>query len=98
MRYKITNLVFLLALFYFSDSKAQLPIINSFSPKVGTVGTLISIQGSSLDKVNSISIHGKPALIISLSSSSITAYVMPGCESGIISVSAPAGTTNSGEK
>lgn len=97
MRYKITNLVFLLALLYFTDTKAQALVISSFSPKSGSAGTLVSIQGSALDKVNSVSIGGKSALIISLSASSITAYVMPGSVSGTISVSSASATTSSSE-
>ncbi len=95
MRYKITNLVLILTLLYFTDLKAQSPLITSFFPQSGSVGTLLTIQGSSLDKVNNVSINGKSALIVSLSTSSITAFVMPGTESGIVSVSSTAGMANS---
>ena len=97
MRYKITNLVFFLALLYFTDAKAQTPHISSFSPKSGSAGTLVNIQGSSLDKVNSVSIGGKSALIISLSASSLMAYVMPGSVSGTVSVSSSSGTASGSE-
>jgi len=97
MRYKITNLVFLLALLYFTDSKAQAPAISSFSPKIGPPGTLITVQGSSLDKANSVTVGGKSALIISLSASSITAFVMPGSGSGTVTVSSASNTANSSE-
>jgi len=97
MRYKITSLAFLLALLYFTDAKAQAPVISSFSPKSGSAGTLVTIQGSALDKVNSITIGGKPALIISLSASSITAYVMPESANGPVSVISDSGTSSSSE-
>lgn len=97
MRYKITNLVFLLALLYFTDSKAQAPAISSFSPKAGPPGTLVIVQGSSLDKANTVTVGGQSALIISLSASSITAYVMPGSVSDTITISSTAGTANSSE-
>ncbi len=97
MRYKITNLVFFLAILYFTDAKAQAPVISSFSPKSGSVGTLVTIQGSSLDKVNSVSIGGKSALIISISASSLTAFVMPESTDGSVSVSSASGTANSSE-
>lgn len=97
MRYKITSLVFLLALLYFSDSNAQIPVISSFSPKSGSAGTLLSIQGSSLDKVNAVNIGGKPALIISLSANTLTAYVMPGSASGSVSVNTSTGSAVSSE-
>jgi gliding motility-associated-like protein len=97
MRCKITNLVIFLAFLYFSDAKAQAPAISSFSPKSGSPGTLVTIQGSALGQLNSVSIGEKPALIISLSASSVTAYVMPGATTGKISVSSTAGTANSSE-
>jgi len=97
MRYKITNLVFFLALLYFTDAKAQAPVISSFSPKSGSAGTLLTIEGSALDKVNSVSIGGKSALIISLSANSLTAYVMPGTTNGAVTVSTVLGTATSSE-
>lgn len=97
MRYKITNLVLILALLYFTDSKAQAPVISSFSPKSGPPGTLITIQGTSLDKVNSVSIAGNSALVISLSANAVTAYVMPGLGSGPVSVSSASGTASSSD-
>ncbi len=97
MRYKITNLVIFLTILYFTDAKAQAPVISSFSPKSGPAGTLVTIQGSSLDNVNSVTIAGKPALIISLAANSVTAYIMPGSGSGPVSLSSAAGTTSSSE-
>jgi hypothetical protein len=97
MRYKITNLVFLLALLYFTDVNGQSPVISSFSPKSGSAGTLVTIEGSALDKVNSVSIGGKSALIISLSANSLTAYVMPGTTNGTVTVSTVLGTATSSE-
>jgi hypothetical protein len=97
MRYKITNLVFLLALLYFTDVKGQSPSISSFSPKSGSAGTLLTIEGSALDKVNSVSIGGKSALIISLSANSLTAYVMPGTANGTVTVSTVLGSATSSE-
>lgn len=97
MRYKITNLVIFLTILYFTDAKAQAPVISSFSPKSGPAGTLVTIQGSSLDNVNSVTIAGKPALIISLAANSVTAYIMPGSGTGPVSLSSAAGTTSSSE-
>ena len=97
MRYKITNLVIFLAILYFTDAKAQAPVISSFSPKSGPPGTLVTIQGSTLDNVNSVTIAGKPALIISLTANSVTAYIMPGSGSGPVSLSSASGTTSSSE-
>jgi hypothetical protein len=73
MRSKIINLVFILTLLYFTDAIAQAPAISSFSPKSGAPGTLITIQGTALAQVNSVSIGGKAALIISLSATTLTA-------------------------
>ncbi|MDO8992764.1 MAG: IPT/TIG domain-containing protein, partial [Daejeonella sp.] len=97
MRYKITNLVFLLALLYFTDAEAQAPVISSFSPKSGSPGTLVTIQGSSLDNVNSVTIAGKSALIISNDAGTVTAYVMPGAVNGPVSVSSATGNASGSE-
>jgi len=97
MKYKIISLVFLLILFYGSVSKAQGPVISSFSPKSGPPGTLITILGSGLDKATSVSIAGKPGLIISAAAGSLTAFVMPGALSGPVSISAESGTATSSD-
>ncbi len=87
----------MLALLYFTDAKAQTPQISSFSPKSGPPGTLLTIEGSALDKVNSVSIGEKSALIISLSANSLTAYVMPGTKNGTVTLSTVLGTATSSE-
>jgi gliding motility-associated-like protein len=97
MRFKIINLVFIVTLLYFTDAKAQAPAISSFSPKSGAPGTLITIQGSALDQVNSVSIGGKAALIISLSATVLTAYVMPESTSGPVSISSSSATAGSSD-
>lgn len=90
-------MVFLLALLYFTDVKGQSPVVSSFSPKSGSAGTLLTIEGSALDKVNSVTIGGKSALIISLSANSLTAYVMPGTANGTLTVSTVLGSATSSE-
>ncbi|SDM50281.1 gliding motility-associated C-terminal domain-containing protein [Daejeonella rubra] len=95
MKNLITNLVFLWAFLYFTDSNAQAPVISSFSPSQGAVGTLVSISGTGLNTPESVQIGGKAALVIASSATSITAYVMPGAVAGLISVKNSFGSSNS---
>lgn len=79
---------------YTSDAFAQ-PIISSFSPASGSVGTLVSIVGNNLNNVNAITIGGVAALVISNTGTVLNAMVMPGSTTGIISIATILGTTNS---
>ena len=77
-------------------SKAQSPLVSSFSPASGPVGSLITINGNNLADPTALSIGGVPALVISSSASSVTAFVMPGTVSGPIGITSAAGSSNSG--
>lgn len=94
MKYKITNLVFLLALLYFFDSQAQ--VINSFSPPSGSPGTLVTIQGTfPIDNTMNVSIGKKEAMIISYSTESIVAYVMPDAITELVKVNTASSSVSS---
>lgn len=94
MKTKIAKLVLLISLLYFTAAIAQSPVISSFSPSKGPSGTLVRIKGSNLSNPTAF-IGGKPALIISHSTDSIIAYVMPGVTTGLISVNTSVGSANS---
>jgi len=77
---------------------AQAPVITSFSPQLGPVGTNISISGSTLDSTSSITIGNVPAIIISNTGSQLVCMAMPGTLSGRISVTTSTGTATSTSK
>jgi hypothetical protein len=63
-----------------------------FSPSSGAVGTVVTITGADFSATQSASIGNVPALIVSQSSSSLAAIVMPGAASGSVSVMTSGGT------
>ena len=65
----------------------------SFSPASGAVGTLLTLSGTDFTSAQSVSVGGSAAIILSQSSSSLTAMVMPGAATGSVSVTSAAGTT-----
>lgn len=71
------------------------PAITSFSPSSGPIGTVVSVSGSQLDQLNSISFGGTQAVVLSKTSGSATAIVMPGTVTGQVSVSTGAGNAGS---
>ena len=75
---------------------AQTPTISSFSPTSGTIGTLITINGTNLSTPTAISIGGVAAIKISASSNTLVAMVMPGTSTGNIYVSNATGNVTSG--
>ena len=98
MKSLITSLVFLWVFLSFTDSNAQAPTISSFLPAQGSVGTLVTITGTGLNMPESVEIGGKAALVIASTSTSITAYVMPGTVTGSILVKNALGSVNSSTK
>ena len=74
------------------------PIISSFAPSSGSVGSLVTISGTNFNTLTSLTIGGVSAIPISINSSSIintiVALVMPGASSGAITVTNSDGTAN----
>ena len=64
----------------------QAPVINSFSPSTGYVGSLVTIKGNNLNNSTSVSIGGINAIIVSAENTNLVAVVMPGAVTGIVSV------------
>jgi gliding motility-associated-like protein len=98
MKSLIICLVFLWVFLSFTDSNAQAPTISSFLPTQGSVGTLVTITGTGLNTPESVEIGGKVALVIASTSTSITAYVMPGTITGSILVKNTLGSVYSSSK
>ena len=72
-----------------------LPVISSFSPTSGPVGTSVTITGTDLDAATSVSFNGTAATILTNTATSITAAVPAGASTGPISVTTSYGTDSS---
>lgn len=93
MRSKLILSIFLL-LFASRILFAAAPTITSFSPASGPVGTVVTITGAAYGGA-SVKIGGKPAIVISASSTKIVAMVMPGSVTGTITATTTGGTATS---
>ena len=72
------------------------PVVSSFSPTHGTVGTSVTIAGSGFAGATAIAFGGIEATDVSVGSdSTITATIAAGTPTGPVSVTAPGGTTAS---
>ena len=72
---------------------APKPTISSFTPLIGNPGTLVTIAGADLDVASAVTIGGVPAIVVSKTSTSAVAMVMPGATTGSVSVGNGAGTS-----
>ena len=72
------------------------PVISSFSPTSGPVGTSVTITGQSFTGATSVSFGGIKATSFTVNSDSqITATVPTGARTGRIFVTTPSGTVSS---
>lgn len=71
------------------------PLITSFDPVAGTVGTLILINGANLSEVTNVNFNGTNALFTRSAPNQIHAVVPFGATNGPIQVIAPSGTNDS---
>jgi hypothetical protein len=71
-----------------------LPVVTSFTPAKGAIGTLVTITGDNLISPKSITIGGVPALVLSATGRQMTAMVMPGASQGGLTVTTPGGSVN----
>ncbi len=62
------------------------PIIASYSPASGAVGSLVTVTGLNLGNPASFSIGGKPAVIVSATNAKLVGMVMPGAVTGPVTV------------
>ncbi len=77
---------------------AATPVIRSFTPISGPVGTTVTINGSGLTGASSVKFNGKAAAFSVASAAKITATVPSGATSGSISIIAPGGLVTSSAK
>jgi IPT/TIG domain len=64
----------------------------AFSPTSGPVGTMVTITGADFSTTQSVSIGNVRAILVSQSTSSLVALIMPGATSGAVRVTTAAGT------
>jgi hypothetical protein len=72
--------------FNYNSNPPPAPVITSFSPSSGGIGTLVTIMGTNLGNPTEFSIGGKPAIVVSNTGSQLVGMVMPGAATGGISV------------
>jgi len=84
--------IFLIA---FINLKAGAITITSFSPVIGSVGTLVTVKGTNLNSPASFKIGGVDAIIISNTGSTLVGMVMPGAAIGPVSIANVTGAVNS---
>ena len=70
------------------------PVINSFTPASGTVGTLLTITGTNLSNPTTLTIGGVSAIPISNDGTTLVAMVMPGATSGAVNITTAGGSTS----
>ncbi|RBL88352.1 MBG domain-containing protein [Chitinophaga flava] len=71
------------------------PMINSFAPASGPVGTLIKIQGTGLDNGPTVSVGGVNAITVSVSATEVVVMVMPGTTTAAVVVNTADGNATS---
>ncbi|MEI6696584.1 MAG: LamG-like jellyroll fold domain-containing protein, partial [Bacteroidota bacterium] len=74
---------------------AQTITISSFSPAIGSVGTLITINGTNFTGATAVSIGGTAAASFTVLNSNIITAVVGSGTMGVISVSTPGGSATS---
>jgi hypothetical protein len=78
-----------------SFTVALTPVITSFSPGAGKVGSTVTIFGNNLAYAKQVTVGGKPAIFKVVSSAMVTATVPSGAVTGKITVTTPYGTATS---
>ena len=72
------------------------PLITSFSPTIGPVGTVVTINGSNFTGVNSVRFNGTTASFTVVSSAVITTTVPSSATTGAVTVANVVGTATGG--
>ncbi|MFQ5865527.1 MAG: immunoglobulin domain-containing protein, partial [bacterium] len=81
-----------------SDALPPVPIISSFSPTAGPVGTVVTVVGSNFTGASTVAFNGTPASTFTVVSDiEINATVPSGASTGPISVTNPTGTGTSAD-
>jgi hypothetical protein len=89
------NLLILMLSLVSIGINAQSPVITSFNPVSGAVGTLITIVGTNLNGVTTFTVGGTNAIVVSDSSTKLVGLVMPGSITGPIVIKTTGGNVTS---
>jgi hypothetical protein len=90
---KLLLTLILAAWFYFG--KAQSPIITSFTPVNGAVGTLLTIKGTNLTSPIAFKVGGTIAIVVSTNDTQLVGLVMPGTVTGPVAITTAGGMVSS---
>ncbi|MBH8571319.1 hypothetical protein KB206_20675 [Microvirga sp. STS02] len=71
------------------------PVVSSFAPGSGPVGTVVVLTGTGFANASSVRVNGVAATFAVNSSTSITTTVPAGASTGLIAVTTPGGTSSS---
>ena len=71
------------------------PVITSFTPAFGPVGTVVTLTGSGFTGATAVRFNGTAATNVTGTATSLTATVAAGSTSGLITVTTPLGTVSS---
>jgi len=74
------------------------PLITSVSPSKGTVGSVITIDGTGLASATAVTIGAKQLQIVTDTATTISATLPQGAKSGVIKVTTPGGTARGAGK
>jgi hypothetical protein len=83
------------AIYRISQATSPAPSITSFSPIVGSPGTVVTITGENLTGATNVAFNGVAAEVTSVTATQIVATVPTGASKGVISVSTPGGSATS---
>ena len=104
MKYKVFLFVAITAMLaacektYIPSHELKAPVISSFSPEQGEVGTQITILGENLERVDTVEIGGTAAVICyRVNATKLVAEVVSGNRTGKIRVASVAGSSESAE-
>ena len=92
----VGGLVFMFSLLFSAVSYAQ-PVLNSFDPLSGPVGTVVNVNGINLLNTTDVTFDGVPAIfsVANSGGTRIVATVPLGAPTGPIEVTTPSGTATS---
>lgn len=71
------------------------PVITSFSPASGPVGTLVTVTGTNLGTPTKFTIAGANAIVVSNTGTALVVMVMPGAVTGTVAITTASGTATS---
>ncbi len=91
-RYKLISLPAIFLILFAAKALAQAPVITSFNPASGPIGTLVTINGTGLSAPTNFTIGGVRAYVISNTGTELVAMVAPTSPNGVISLTTASGT------